>query len=128
MPGATVGRARAAEERRENMNALEKIVAAEEKVAGLQDQLATVGTVLETAEQMAVEGQKVGRCFRRLFKVLLLISIVAVVVMVVKKLVGRKSLENEIEIHDASIEEVDEVEDIVDEAIVAEDEGDGEAS
>jgi len=110
------------------MNALEKIVAAEEKVAGLQDQLATVGTVLETAEQMAVEGQKVGRCFRRLFKVLLLISIVAVVVMVVKKLVGRKSLENEIEIHDASIEEVDEVEDIVDEAIVAEDEGDGEAS
>ena len=101
------------------MNALEKIVAAEEKVAGLQDQLATVGTVLETAEQMAVEGQKVGRCFRRLFKVLLLISIVAVVVMVVKKLVGRKSLENEIEIHDASI---------VDEAIVAEDEGDGEAS
>jgi len=110
------------------MNALEKIVAAEEKVAGLQDQLATVGTVLETAEQMAVEGQKVGRCSRRLFKVLLLISIVAVVVMVVKKLVGRKSLENEIEIHDASIEEVDEVEDIVDEAIVAEDEGDGEAS
>ena len=107
------------------MNALEKIVVAEEKVAGLQDQLATVGTVLETAEQIAVEGQKVGRCFRRLFKVLLLISIVAIVVMVVKKYVGRGSLENEIEIHDATVEEV---EGIVDEAIVAEVEGEGEAS
>ena len=106
------------------MNALEKIVAAEEKVAGLQDQLATVGTVLETAEQIAVEGKKVGRCFRRLFKVLLLVSIAAVVVMVVKKFVGRKSLEDEIEIHDASVEEADEV----DEAIVAEAEGDGEVS
>ena len=107
------------------MTALEKIVVAEDKVAGLQDQLATVGTVLETAEHVAAEGQKVGRCFRRLFKVLLLISIVAIVVMVVKKFVGRGSLENEIEIHDASVEEV---EDIVDEAIVAETEGDGEAS
>ena len=45
--------------------------------------------------------------------------------MVVKKVVGRGSLENEIEIHDASVEEV---EAIVDEAIVAEAEGDGEAS
>ena len=107
------------------MNALEKISAAEDKVAGLQDTLAAVSGVLETTEQIVVEGKKAGRCFRRLFKLLLLVSIVAVLVMVVKKLVGRKSLEDEIEIHDASVEEA---EDIVDEAIVAEAEGDGEAS
>ena len=107
------------------MNALEKISAAEDKVAGLQDTLAAVSGVLETTEQIVVEGKKAGRCFRRLFKLLLLVSIVAVLVMVVKKLVGRKSLEDEIEIHDASVEEA---EDIVDEAIVAEAEGYGEAS
>jgi hypothetical protein len=104
------------------MTALEKIVVAEDKVAGLQDQLATVGTVLETAEHVAAEGQKVGRCFRRLFKVLLLISIVAMVVMVVKKLVVRKSLEDEIEVHDASdepavVEEAADEEDPNDEAV-----------
>ena len=107
------------------MNALEKISAAEDQVAGLQDTLAVVSGVLETTEQIVVEGKKAGRCFRRLLKLLLLVSIVAVLVMVVKKLVGRKSLEDEIEIHDASVEEA---EDIVDEAIVAEAEGDGEAS
>jgi hypothetical protein len=113
------------------MTALDKIVVAEEKVAGLQDQLATVGTVLETAEQIAVEGQKVGRCFRRLFKLLLLISIVAVLAMVVKKLLSRKSLEDEIEIHDATVEEAEEAEeadDLVEEAIVEEVEEEGEAS
>jgi hypothetical protein len=89
------------------MTALENISAAEDKVAGLQDALTAVESALETAEQIAVEGKKVGRCFRRMFKLLLFVSIVAVLVMVVKKLVGRKSLEGEIEIHDASVEEAE---------------------
>ena len=110
------------------MTALEKISAAEDKVAGLQDALTTVESVLETTEQIVVEGKKAGRCFRRLFKLLLLISIVAIVVMVVKKVVGRKSLEDEIEIHDATVEEVEEAEDLVEEAVVEEAEGEGEAS
>ena len=109
---------------------MEKIVAAEDKVAGLQDQLATVGTVLETAEQIAVEGKKAGRCFRRLFKLLLLISIVAVIVMVVKKVMaGRSSAEDAVAVEEfveeAAIEEA-----VLEEAEIedAEAEGDADAS
>lgn len=110
------------------MAALKKIGTAEDKVAGLQDTPAAVSGVPETTEQIVVEGKKAGCCFRRLFKLLLLVSIVAVLVMVVKKLVGRKSLEDEIEIHDASVEEAEEAEDLVEEAVVEEAEGEGEAS
>ena len=92
------------------MTALEKISAAEAKVAGLQDTLAAVSGVLETTEEIVVEGKKAGRCFRRLFKALLLISIVAVIVMVVKKVMaGRSSAEEEVAVEEfveeAAIEE-----------------------
>ena len=43
------------------MSARDQILMAEEKVAGLQSQLSTVGAVLETAEQIVVEGEKAGR-------------------------------------------------------------------
>ena len=88
------------------MTALEKISAAEDKVAGLQDALTTVESVLETTEQIVVEGKKAGRCFRRLFKLLLLISIVAVVVMVVKKVMaGRSSAEDVVAVEEGVLEE-----------------------
>lgn len=70
------------------MSATEKILIAEETVAGLQDQLGTVETVLEIAEGVAVSGDKGSRCARRLFRLLLILSVVAVVAVVVKKVVG----------------------------------------
>ncbi|MEA3501733.1 MAG: hypothetical protein U9R47_03095 [Actinomycetota bacterium] len=70
------------------MGAVEKIMLAEEKVAGLQSQLSTVESILDKAEQVAVTGEKAGRGLRRFVQILLLLSIVAAVVLVVKKLMG----------------------------------------
>ena len=72
------------------MSAVDKILIAEETVAGLQSQLRTVETVLEAAEQVAATGEKAGRSLRRFLRVLLLLSVVAIVVMVVKKFMGRQ--------------------------------------
>ena len=70
------------------MGAVEKIMIAEEKVSGLQDQLRVVESVLEKAEQVAVTGEKAGRGLRRLVQVLLLISVVAIIVMIARKVMG----------------------------------------
>ncbi len=70
------------------MNATEKILVAEETVSRLQGQLGTVETVLETAEQIVATGEKAGRRLRRFFQVLLFLSVVAIIVTVVKKVVG----------------------------------------
>jgi len=100
------------------MNALEKIGAAEDKVAGLQDALTAVEGVLDTTEQIVVEGQKAGRCFRRLFKVLVLISIVAIVVMVVKKVMAGRSSEEDVVAVEAVVEEAAVEEAILEEAVL----------
>ncbi len=102
------------------MDAVEKIVNAEEKVAALQDHLATVETVLEKAEEFAVEGQKGGRCVRRLFRLLLLVSIIAVVVMVVKKMMGRRAPEQVPVVEEAEIEEALIEEALIEEAVIEE--------
>lgn len=70
------------------MGAAEKILIAEETIAGVQDHLRTVETVLETAEQVVATGEKAGRYFGRAFRVLLLISAVIAVALVVKKVMG----------------------------------------
>lgn len=103
------------------MTAVEKIVIAEEKVAGLQDHLATVETVLEKAEEFAGEGQKAGRCLHRLFRLLLLVSIIAVVVMVVKKMMGGRAPEHVPVVEEAVIEEAEIEEAVIEEAEVDED-------
>jgi hypothetical protein len=118
------------------MTALEKISAAEDKVVELQDALEVVGSVLETTEQIVIEGKKAGRCFRRLFKVLMVISIVAAIAMIVKKvLAGRSSAEEAAELEavveeaevEAAIEEA-EVEAAIEEIEEAEVEEDSDAS
>ena len=88
MSAATVGCGEGLHESWGRMNAVEKILIAEETVAGLQSQLSTVETVLETAEHIAVTGEKAGRSLRRFFRVLLLLSVVAVVVVVIKNVMG----------------------------------------
>jgi hypothetical protein len=103
------------------MTAVEKIVNAEEKVAALQDHLATVETVLEKAEEFAGEGQKGGRCLRRLFRLLLLASIIAAVVMVLKKVKGCRAPEYEPVVEEAEIEEALIDEALIDEAVIEED-------
>ena len=70
------------------MSVAETIMVAEEKVAGIQDQLAVVESVLETAEHITVTAEKTGRGLRRVVKVLLVISVIAAIAMVVKKLMG----------------------------------------
>ena len=70
------------------MSAAEKILIAEETVAGFQRQLKAVEAVLETAEQVAVKGARAGRWLRRLFRVLLILSAFAVVAMILKKVMG----------------------------------------
>jgi hypothetical protein len=79
------------------MSVAENIMIAEEKVAGLQSQLRTVETVLEKAEMVAVKGEKAGRGLRRILRILLLLSVIAVAVMVVKKLIGSRSSEDDAE-------------------------------
>ncbi len=73
------------------MNAVEKIVYAEERVAGLQDSLQVVEDVLEKAEQVAVAGEKAGRCARRSLRVLVILGVVVVGVVVAKKLMDRRA-------------------------------------
>lgn len=70
------------------MGAVEKIVILEEQVSGLQSQPGTVETVLEKAEQVAVTGEKAGRCLRRSLRVLLALSVIAIIVLIVKKVMG----------------------------------------
>ena len=70
------------------MSAAEKILIAEETVARLQGQLGTVETVLEMAEQVAATGEKSRRCLQRFFRVLLILSVVAAIAIVVKKVMG----------------------------------------
>ena len=72
------------------MSAAEKILIAEETVARLQGQLGTVETVLEMAEQVAATGEKSRRCLQRFFRVLLILSVVAAIAIVVKKVMGGK--------------------------------------
>jgi hypothetical protein len=78
------------------MGAVDSIMIAEEAVSQLQDQLAAVENVLDVAEDIAVKGEKAGRCLRRLFRVLLLVAIVAAVVMVIRKLMGCRSPGDEV--------------------------------
>jgi len=73
------------------MSAVEKIRIAEDKVADLQEQLVTVGSVLEKAETVVVAGEKTGRGLRRFIKLLLIIGLAAVVVMIIKKVMAGKS-------------------------------------
>lgn len=70
------------------MSASEKIVIVQDQVAGLQNQLDTVGSILDSAEQITVTAEKAGRGLRSFFKVLLFISIVAVAVALIKKFMG----------------------------------------
>lgn len=70
------------------MSASEKIVVVQDQVAGLQNQLDTVGSILDSAEQITVTAERTGRGLGRSFKVLLFISIVAAIVMIVKKVMG----------------------------------------
>ncbi|MCJ7781083.1 MAG: hypothetical protein MUQ27_09675 [Acidimicrobiia bacterium] len=105
------------------MTAVEKIVIAEEKVAELQDHLATVETVLEKAEEFAGKGQKAGGCVRRLFQLLLLVSIIAVVAVVVKKMKGGRAPEYEPVVEEAAVEEAAIEEALIEEAEIDEDTG-----
>jgi len=70
------------------MSASEKIVIVEDTVAGIQNQLDTVGSILDSTEQITVTAERTGRGLGRIFKVLLFISIVAVAVALIKKLMG----------------------------------------
>ncbi|MEA2010785.1 MAG: hypothetical protein U9N78_08775 [Actinomycetota bacterium] len=72
------------------MSATEKVLIAEGIVSGLQDQLGTVETVLEIAEGVAVSEENAGRCARRLFRLLLILSLVGVVALVVKKVAANR--------------------------------------
>lgn len=72
------------------MSAAEKILIAEETVAGHQSQLGTVETVLEMAEQVVATGEKSSRCLQRFFRVLLILSVVAAIAIVAKKVMGGK--------------------------------------
>ena len=99
------------------MGALEKIAFAEEKVAELQTQLGTVESVLEKAEEVVITGEKAGRFLSRTVKVLLAVSIIAVIALVVRKVRGGCNVGPESEVityepaTEAEIEdEVDEVE------------------
>ena len=85
---ATVEGGHGVDESRGVMSASEKIVIVQDQVAGLQNQLDTVGSILDSAEQITVAAEKTGRGLRRFFKVLLFISIVAVAVALIKKLMG----------------------------------------
>lgn len=73
------------------MSAVEKIRIAEDRVADLQDQLSTVESVLEKAETVIVAGEKTGRGLRRFFKLLLIIGVVAVIVVIIRKVMGGDS-------------------------------------
>jgi hypothetical protein len=77
------------------MSASEKIVIAQDRVAGLQNQLDTVGSILDSAEQITVTAERAGRGLRRFLKVLLFISIVAVAVTLIKKFMGDRSFMGE---------------------------------
>ena len=111
------------------MAALEKIMAAEEKVAGLQDRFPLLKVFSRRQSRSPSRERRSVAVFGASSRYCCSISIVAIVVMVVKKVVGRKALEDEIVVQDASaIEEIEDVEDLVDEAIGAEAEEDGEAS
>lgn len=88
MAAATVEGGHGVNESRGVMSASEKIVIVQDQVAGLQTQLDTVGSILDSAEQITVTAEKTGRSLRRFFKVLLFISIIAVAVKLIKKVVG----------------------------------------
>ena len=70
------------------MSVTEKIVIVEDTVAGVQNQLDTVGSILDSAEQISITAEKTGRSLGRAFKVLLVISVVAVIVAIAKKVMG----------------------------------------
>ena len=70
------------------MSVSEKIVIVEDTVAGVQNQLDTVGLILDSAEQISITAEKTGRGLRRFLQVLLFVSIVAVVVALIKKFMG----------------------------------------
>jgi len=93
------------------MSASEKIVIVQDQVAGLQNQLDTVGSILDSAEQFTATAEKTGRGLRRFFKVLLFISIVAVAVALIKKTMGDRCFmggEEEVVIEtESTSEEVD---------------------
>ena len=95
------------------MSASEKIVIVEEVVAGLQNHLGTAESVLETAEQIAVEGERTGRCLKRLVHVLLVLSIVAIAVGIIKKVaadgcrMGKKAVDDREETPDPVVTESD---------------------
>ena len=73
------------------MGAVEKIQIAEDKVAGLQDQLQVVESVLGKAETVMVAGEKTGRGLRRFIKLLIVLGLVAVVAIVIRKLMAKSS-------------------------------------
>lgn len=89
------------------MSASEKIVIVEEVVAGLQNHLSSAESVLETAEQVAVEGEKTARCLKRLVRVLLVLSLAAIAIGIIKKVtadgcvMGKKAVDDTEEVPDA---------------------------
>jgi hypothetical protein len=84
------------------MSAVEEAMMAEEAVLPLQGQLGAVESVLESAEDIAVNGEQAGRCLRRLVRVLLLVAIVAAVVMLIKKVKGGGATADDVVVLEAS--------------------------
>ena len=84
----------------------DNIKVAQEYVGELQDQLGNVETFLDQVEQVTVEGKRIGRCLRRLFRLLLLVALVAAVVVAVKKILGGRSSADEVVIEETIVDEV----------------------
>ena len=76
------------------MTASEKIQLAEGKVSSLQNHLSTVEAVLDKAETVAVTSEKSGRKARKLFKLLLLVGLAAVIVIIVKNVIARNQADS----------------------------------
>lgn len=109
------------------MSAVEKIQIAEEKVAGLQDQLEVIESVLGKAETVIVAGEKTGRGFRRFIKLLILLGLVAVVVIIIKNVMASRSDGiDEPEFVTAVVETTSET-DVADEAPSDDDDADSES-
>mgnify|MGYP001824453769 FL=1 len=98
----------------------DNIEVAQEFVGEVQGQLGNVEDFLDQAEQVTVEGKRIGRCFRRLFRLLLLVALVAAVIVAIKKILGARSSADEVVIEETIIDEVvvDEDGNVLEETIV----------
>lgn len=73
------------------MAVADNIAVAHGDVGESQDQLGNTENALDPVEQAAVEGKRTGGCFRGLFRLLLLVALVAAVVVAIKKILGCRS-------------------------------------